>query len=339
MEKIDLVAFGIIIDDLVFPDGKTYPGLLGGGGPQSAFGMRLWGKATGIAAGVGPDLPPGAVDWLDRSGIDLAGLRRGPHPTPRAWQITAEDGSREQVWQVSDEVVREQLGRSVGMLPPAYRSAAGFHVGIHPEAPDLEFFRQLRALGGVVSVEPFRPAPPGLAPAALLELGSLAQIFSPNLEEARSMSASGDPADFARRMLAAGTEVFPLRLGREGALIFDRKSGNQARIPACPVKTVDPTGAGNAFCGGFLAGWVESQDFVRAGLYGSVAASFVVETIGVPLVTEALIEEAGRRFTALQSEVAVEPSGWSGRSRRSSLGRSAADAGGAGAHPDLGRMD
>ena len=38
---VDLVAFGVILDDLVFPDGRTSLGVLGGGGPQTAFGMRL----------------------------------------------------------------------------------------------------------------------------------------------------------------------------------------------------------------------------------------------------------------------------------------------------------
>jgi cytidine kinase len=36
-----LITFSIIIDDIVFPDGSTRMGVLGGGGPQTAFGMRL----------------------------------------------------------------------------------------------------------------------------------------------------------------------------------------------------------------------------------------------------------------------------------------------------------
>ena len=66
---IDLVAFGIILDDLVFPDGHTVTGTLGGGGPQTAFGMRLpatgWmGRVIGrrrLVAGVGRDLPGSAT--------------------------------------------------------------------------------------------------------------------------------------------------------------------------------------------------------------------------------------------------------------------------------------
>ena len=62
-----LVAFGIILDDIVFPDGHTAMGTLGGGGPQTAFGMRLPALAgwieqcqVGLVAGVGHDLSQSA---------------------------------------------------------------------------------------------------------------------------------------------------------------------------------------------------------------------------------------------------------------------------------------
>nr|OQO17112.1 hypothetical protein B0A51_16206 [Rachicladosporium sp. CCFEE 5018] len=47
-------------------------------------------------------------------------------------------------------------------------------------------------------------------------------------------------------------------------------------------RIVDPTGAGNAFLGGFAMGWLETKDLVRAAAYGTVAASFAVEVVGLP---------------------------------------------------------
>ena len=46
---MDFVTFSLIIDDIVFPDGKTAMGTLGGGGPQTAFGMKLWADKVGLA--------------------------------------------------------------------------------------------------------------------------------------------------------------------------------------------------------------------------------------------------------------------------------------------------
>jgi len=50
---MDFVTFGLILDDVVYPDGRTAMGMLGGGGPQTAFGMRLWSDSVGLVAGVG----------------------------------------------------------------------------------------------------------------------------------------------------------------------------------------------------------------------------------------------------------------------------------------------
>ena len=47
-----------------------------------------------------------------------------------------------------------------------------------------------------------------------------------------------------------------------------------------PVDTVDTIGAGDAYCGGFLAGLVETGDPLEAGLRGTVSASFAVQGYG-----------------------------------------------------------
>jgi hypothetical protein len=81
---MDFVTFALIIDDLVFPDGRTMMAVLGGGGPQTAFGMKLWADRVGLVGGVGSDLPPHALTWLKTAGIDTTGLRPSDlWPTPR----------------------------------------------------------------------------------------------------------------------------------------------------------------------------------------------------------------------------------------------------------------
>ena len=45
---------------------------------------------------------------------------------------------------------------------------------------------------------------------------------------------------------------------------------------------VDPTGGGNCFLGGYMAGWLTTRDIDQAVQYGHVAASFALEQIGLP---------------------------------------------------------
>jgi cytidine kinase len=149
---------------------------------------------------------------------------------------------------------------------------------------------------GLVSLEPFKPAEHQPEPEALEHLLAAADIFAPNTEEAISLVGAGEPLELVQRLMHAGANLVALRMGPDGALVAHRATREVVHIPAVPVAVVDPVGAGNAFCGGFLAGWIETMDITRAGLYGSVAASFLVEQIGVPVCSQLVREEARRRL-------------------------------------------
>ena len=126
---IDYFTFSLVIDDIVLPDGRTCMGLLGGGGPQAAFGMKLWATGgVGICAGVGSDFPPSAQGWLEAMEIDTAGVRYHPHnPTLRAWQILEDGDQRTQVWRTRGSVIPAHLAFSPDLIPPTYWQARGFH--------------------------------------------------------------------------------------------------------------------------------------------------------------------------------------------------------------------
>lgn len=303
IEKIDYVAFGVIIDDIVFPDGKTRMGMLGGGGPQAAFGMRLWSSDVGLVAGIGDDFEPVVLSWLDGSDIDKSGLRVSETPTPRAWQLLEFDERRTQIWRVPNQVIRTQLQRSLEYLPENYRMARGFHYGIHPEDPDLDFMDAIMDRGGLLSIESFKPAERVPPTKTLINLLSRVDIFSANLVEARSLVGEHDAYKCLQTLLNMGPSVAILRLGSKGSWIGARDSDRIFQVPAVPTRVVDPVGAGNAYCGGFLVGWAETQDPVTAGVYGSVAASFLVETIGVPENTPSLIDTSRKRAEMLFQQV------------------------------------
>jgi sugar/nucleoside kinase (ribokinase family) len=131
-------------------------------------------------------------------------------------------------------------------------------------------------------------------------LVSAGQIFSPNLAEARSLVGSLEPVELVRRLGEAGAEVVALRQGSAGATVYRAGADEIWRIPAVKTTVVDPVGAGNAFCGGFLAGWVLTGDLRTAGLYGVVAASFLIEQVGLPQPRPEINEAAQRRLAMLE---------------------------------------
>jgi sugar/nucleoside kinase (ribokinase family) len=311
---VALVAFGIILDDLVFPDGRTALGILGGGGPQTAFGMRLWSPSVGLVAAVNAADVPSVQNWLSDSGIDTGGIHSSDLPTPRAWQLMESDGRRTQLWRVEDLIVKHQLGRSLDKIPPDYRIAHGFHFGIHPdEDDDLAFIQDLRSLGGFISIEPFKPADRRPTQRQLQAILSQVDIFSTNLLEGQSLAGQASPPELAGRFLDAGAPLVVIRLGPQGSLVAAvehnrrQQSNTLLQVPAVDVQVIDPVGAGNAYCGGFLAGWVQTQDLVIAGAWGAVAASFLVEQVGVPPITAKRLAQARQRAGDLIPRIAKLP--------------------------------
>jgi len=78
-----------------------------------------------------------------------------------------------------------------------------------------------------------------------------------------------------------GPEYLIIKKGEHGALLFGEDTVFSA--PAYPMENIfDPTGAGDAFAGGFTGYLHKNRDFSfdnlkRAVVYGSIMASFCVE--------------------------------------------------------------
>src|SRR4029079_2069189 len=71
-----LVVLGnLLVDDMVFPDGRTRMAEPGGATLYAALGASLWGLAAGVASVRGDDYPASALDALTARGVDLSGVR------------------------------------------------------------------------------------------------------------------------------------------------------------------------------------------------------------------------------------------------------------------------
>lgn len=86
-----------------------------------------------------------------------------------------------------------------------------------------------------------------------------------------------------------GTGVVVVRAGEHGCLVQSREISARwlptfygSGVFEEDSLVVDPTGAGNAFLGGYGVGYTQTGDAVQAACYGSVAASFALEQIGMP---------------------------------------------------------
>lgn len=90
-----------------------------------------------------------------------------------------------------------------------------------------------------------------------------------------------------------GERAVVVRCGEHGCLVVSRPHNPRRFLPyhdSTSVSVLDPTGAGNAFLGGFAIGLAETDDLAEAAIRGAVSASFAVEQISLPVLLDAAHE-------------------------------------------------
>jgi sugar/nucleoside kinase (ribokinase family) len=152
----------------------------------------------------------------------------------------------------------------------------------------------------------WEPAPLSCKPENLqdfLAVAALVDVFSPNhLELAticgnhRVVPDKPEIETMALKFLASGVGpegkgAVVIRAGDSGCFVLLPNLLSQWLPPFYTtgvgeeqaIKVVDPTGAGNAFLGAFSIGHLQTGgDIIEAACYGSVAASFALEQVGMP---------------------------------------------------------
>ena len=126
--------------------------------------------------------------------------------------------------------------------------------------------------------------------------------FLPSEEEARLLfqGHSSDLWEIMEALAAYGCEIIVIKRGESGQFLYDGASHTRWEIPSYPARLVNPIGAGDAFCGGFLAGYRRVYDPLQAALYGNISASLVVEGNNPAYALEALPGLAEARLDALK---------------------------------------
>jgi sugar/nucleoside kinase (ribokinase family) len=142
----------------------------------------------------------------------------------------------------------------------------------------LELIKMAKKFGTLISLDPsfwysqeYHKKNPSL-------LSNINIIF-PNKEEAKILGGSDDPKLASKALLEMGPEIVVITLGSEGCFISSKKES--FFLPALPIpNVVDTTGAGDAFCGGFLAGLIKGLNIKESAIIGNIASSKVIGNIG-----------------------------------------------------------
>lgn len=110
---------------------------------------------------------------------------------------------------------------------------------------------------------------------------SLLDLFMPSYDEASALAGGEKDLDkMADFFFGAGAKNVVIKCGREGAYICEA-GRPRFMAPAYPVlHPADTTGAGDAFCAGFLAGLAMEKRFADCAKLGNAVGHFCVTGVG-----------------------------------------------------------
>jgi len=297
-----LVVGSVALDSVKTPFGQAEE-VLGGSATFFAYAASFFTRVRLVAV-VGDDFPKAHLDLLAGRGVDLAGLQVTDGPTFR-W-------AGEYGYDLNEaRTLDTRLGVFADFrptLPPAFRRTPFlFLANIDPEL-QLDVLRQVER-PTLAALDTMNFWIKGKREALRRVLSEVDGLLI-NDAEARMLSGEPNLVKAARKILGEGPPTVVVKRGEYGVLMVNRE--RFFFVPAFPLESVfDPTGAGDAFAGGFMgflarAGAVDEVTLRRAIVYGSVMASFTVEDFSLNRLLRLAPAEIEARYRTFQEMMRLE---------------------------------
>jgi len=113
--------------------------------------------------------------------------------------------------------------------------------------------------------------------ASLRSIIKKCHIILPNESEVKLLTKEGYRRG-SKVLLKEGVDIVAVKLGERGSYVTDGKESHL--VKPFRVKVRDCTGAGDAFCAGFLYGLAKNKDLYVCGRLGNFVASYCVKEVG-----------------------------------------------------------
>jgi len=272
-----LVVGSVALDAIETPFGKV-DRAIGGSATFFSCAARLL-HPVQLVAVIGDDYPEEGLARLGRDGVDLAGLERAPGESffwAGRYSFDFQDR----------ETLETRLGVFAGFepkVPEAFRDARYVFLGNIDPTLQLQVLDQVRS-PTLVACDTMNFWIEGTRE-SLMRVLERTDVLLLNDAEARQLSGEWNVYKAARWIVRHGPRVVVVKQGEDGALLVE--DGRIFAVPAYPLEELfDPTGAGDAFAGGFMGYLAHTDDVTpanlrRAMVYGAAMGSFAVERFSI----------------------------------------------------------
>lgn len=246
----------------------------GGDALYAALGLCWWGFRVGIVSRVGEDYPDDHIQRMLGAGIDVGDIRRVPGPTVHYRVSYDADGQR--VFEHLTPPARLDDLSPTGAELSAIEAARWVHVAAMPIERQAEAVRRAKGAGVPFSLDPHEEYVTGYES----QLGELIHggVFLPSELEVSLLFPGLSIDEALARFSSLGSRAAAVKRGALGSCVGARQW--TWSVPALPVPVMDPTGAGDAYCGGFIAGFLTTSSALGGAACGTVSAAHIIQGFG-----------------------------------------------------------
>jgi sugar/nucleoside kinase (ribokinase family) len=281
-QNSDVAVVGhFAIDTIRLPSRSSPFVVLGGSVTYVSFVAKRLDAMVSVISKVGGDFPEAYMWWLREEGIDLSGvIKLKKERTTRFELKYSKDLSNRKL-----KLESKASPINLSNLPKSLQAKA---VHIAPIAGEIsyEVVEKLKGCAEVLSLDPQgllrrfdKTGNVKFSSSVDKSLFSLINIYKSSLDEISALTGHSDLNSAIRAIHDFGVKTVIVTLGAKGAVLSVEKT--LYNIPPCSSRVfVDPTGAGDAFIGGFLTEYIRQKDSLWCACVGSAAASLVIEGIG-----------------------------------------------------------
>jgi len=278
----DVISVGHFSIDSIFLSDKRKPFVvLGGSVAYVSLAARRLDSAVSVVSKVGGDFPDAYMRWLRRGGVDLSGVAKVKGARTTRFEL-------KYIGDLSNRNLRLKSRAppiTVEDLPNSLKVRA-VHIGPIAGEINYEVVEKLRNSAYVLSFDPQGlvrnfDENGNITYDAVIDkrVLELVDICKSSFDEIKALTKLSKLSSAIKAVHDYGVETVIVTSGTKGAVLSIEET--LCNIPAYKSeKMVDPTGAGDAFIGGFLAEYVRGEDALWCARVGSAVASLVVEAVG-----------------------------------------------------------
>lgn len=303
---IRYVFAGNVAADWILPiQGKSVEGVLGGSLPYAAAGLKVWDSDLGLISKISRDFPQELENQVKAQGVDTTGIARSDDDFEyrRFFAYCANDQPLEQspISVYSDlnlNFPKKLLGFSMPRTQVDERKILPLDSIRNSEIP-IRYFEASSLLcckssylnhltistilqQGSITTFALDSCSSYMVPAFINDLNILLKgitIFFTSEKQLQALffNKTNDIWEMADELIGFGAEIVVVKRGSQGQLLRASSPSARWQIPAYPARVADPTGCGDSYCGGFMAGYHKTYDPLESCLYGNISASLCLE--------------------------------------------------------------